>query len=194
MDFLDQYKIENDERLAGFDTKQKRLLAMMCLERQYKTYAQLAQGKEWNRDTAYRALLDDCWRVILEDKPAEESLWERHEAIKPENIPLSSPNDDTWELSYANIFACDIMSLLETLLDDTGYEEAFRLLILDYLVTYLNGESVNFSVDTFKDDPLILAELQRQQQDEQDMAQIACFSDAKVWYAKCKSLLSQPIE
>lgn len=53
---------------------------------------------------------------------------------------------------------------------------------------------MNFSVDACKDDPLILAEIQRQQQDEQDMTQIACLADAKAWYAKCKSLLPPSIE
>ena len=158
---------------------------MMCIERQYKAYEKLAQGKDWDRSEEYRQLLDECWRISLDEKGADESIWNMHEAIKPEYLNKSI-DANTLEWCYANIFAGNVEEVLVNLLDENGYEETFRLLNLDYIVTFLNEDA---PINDPKDNELIIREKIRQEQDEKDMDIICCFNDAQKWYSQCESLI-----
>lgn len=187
MDLIEEYKIENDRRMSLFNTKQKHILVMMCIERQFKAYQKMAQGKDWNRSKEYRQLLDECWRISLDEKGADESIWNMHEAIKPEYLNKSI-DANTLEFCYANIFASNVEEVLVNLLDENGYEETFRLLNLDYIITFLNEDNQFYDPDP-KDNELIIREKKRQAQDEKDMDIICCFNDARKWYDQCESLI-----
>lgn len=102
MNFLDRYKTENEKRMSIFSQKQKRILAIMCFERQFYTYRQLAQEKIWDRSEQYRELLDQCWMVVLSDLEIDDSVWYFHEKIRSDN--LCNGIEYTFELCMANIF------------------------------------------------------------------------------------------
>ena len=72
MDYIYTYKKQVNKMCIDLDKKNKRKIALMCLERQYKTYEHLANNKEWDKRVEYRELLDECWKVILEDGVLEE--------------------------------------------------------------------------------------------------------------------------
>ncbi len=82
MNFLDKYKVENEKRMSIYTQKQKRILAAMCLERQFYAYRQLAKGKIWARSEQYRELLDFILVYLNEDEG------ELFEYDKFENHPL----------------------------------------------------------------------------------------------------------
>lgn len=188
MDFLEQYVIENETVMMHLNTKQKRVLAIMCLERQFKAYEKMAKKQIWNRSNEYRQLLDICWKVILYDKDVDESIWDMHEKIKPENV-ASSEECKNQGFSFANIFAGNIMELLENLLDDNGNEETFRLLSIDYILCFLNEDNQVFLIDEYKDNDLIRYEIKMQKQDEEDLKKICSFDNAQKWYMQCESLI-----
>ena len=187
MNFLDRYKIENEKRMKRFTQKQKRILAIMCLERQFYTYWQLARGKIWARSEQYRKLLDQCWTAVLEDVHVEDSIWYSHEEIRSDN--LCNGMEYTFELCMANIFASHMEEWLNYLIDEPIYEEAFRLLTLDFILVYLNeGEDGTFEYDKFEHHQLIVNERNKQIQDEVDMKKIHHFSHAKNWYDQCQGI------
>lgn len=188
MNLIEEYKVENDKRMSLLNIKQKHILVMMCIERQFKAYEKMAQGKDWNRSKEYRQLLDECWRISLDEKDADESIWDMHEAIKPEYFN-KSVDAKTLAFSYANIFAGNVEEVLVNLLDENGYEETFRLLNLDYIVTYLNENDKVNPINDQKDNELIIREKKRREQDEKDMNTICCFNDARKWYNQCESLI-----
>ena len=187
MNFLDRYKIENEKRMSKFSRKQKRILAIMCLERQFYTYRQMAKGKIWDRNEQYRELLDQCWMVVLDDMEADDRIWYFHEKIRSDN--LCNGIEYTLELCMANIFASHIEEWLNYLIDEPIYEEAFRLLTLDFILVYLNeGEGETFKYDKFENHQLIVNEMNQQIQDEVDMKKISNLENAKNWYNQCQGI------
>ncbi len=184
MNFLDKYKIENEKRMSIFTQKQKRILALMCLERQFYTYKKLAKGKIWNSIEQYRELLDKFWMIVLNDLESDDNIWYFHEKIRSDN--LCNEIEYTFDLCIANIFANHIEEWLDYLIDEPICEEAFRLLTLDFILVYLNeDEDESIEYDKFKNHPLIVKEIKRQIQDETDMKKIINFEDAKNWYNQC---------
>lgn len=187
MNFLDKYKTENEKRMSIFSQKQKRILAIMCFERQFYTYRQLAQEKIWDRSEQYRELLDLCWMVVLSDLEIDDSVWYFHEKIRSDN--LCNGIEYTFELCMANIFASHIEEWLNYLIDEPIYEEAFRLLTLDFILVYLNeDEGESFEYDKFENHPLIVKEISKQIQDEIDMKKINSLENAKIWYGQCQGI------
>lgn len=185
--FLDRYKIENEKRMSIFTQKQKRILALMCLERQFCTYRQLTQGKIWARSEQYRELLDQCWTVVLNNMETDDSIWHFHEKIRPDN--LCNGTEYTLELCMASIFASHIEEWLNYLIDEPIYEESFRLLTLDFILVYLNeNEEESFEYDKYENHPLIVGEIKQQIQDETDMTIIHNLEDAQKWYGQCKGI------
>ena len=188
MNFLDRYKIENEKMLSIFTQKQKRILALMCLERQFHTYRKFVDGKIWDRSEQYRELLDKCWTIVLSDSDADDGIWYFHEKIRSDN--LCNKEDCTLGLWIANIFASHIEEWLDYLIDEPIYEEAFRLLTLDFILVYLNEEDdeESFKYDTYENHPLIAKEMKQQIQDETDMTIIHNLEDVKKWYCQCKGI------
>ncbi len=185
MNFLDRYKIENEKRMSIYTQTQKRILAIMCLERQFNTYKRLAHGKIWDRSVQYRELMDQCWTVVLSDMETDDSIWYFHEKIRSDN--LCNGMEYTYELCMTNIFASHIEEWLNYLIDEPVYEEAFRLLTLDFILVYLN-EDESFEYDQFENHPLIVNEIKKQIQDETDMKKISYFENAKNWYNQCQGI------
>lgn len=189
MNFLEYYKIENDNRMSLLTKKQKRLLAIMCLERQFKSYENMALYKDWNRSSDYRQLLDNFWSIVLNEERPDESIWEFHEKINPEKVNKSIIEYDTKEFNYANIFSYNVIGFIENLLDDIENEETFRLSNIDYILCYLNEETEGFCIDEYQNNELISNEILNQEQDVINMKKIGCLNDAKKWYIQCKSLI-----
>lgn len=188
MNFLEQYKLENDQRMQGLSWTQKNILALMCLERQFRTYAGFSQGQPWDRRSAYRELLDRCWAVVLSGGEAGEDLWYFHEKIRPDAVCGSGAS--SVELSAANIFAAHMEGWLDCLIDCSGGEETERLLALDFILASLNeGDGDGSRYYDKADHSLITAELRRQARDEEDMKGISCLEDARKWYNQCEGLL-----
>jgi len=187
MNFLDSYKNENEKRMSVFTQKQKRILALMCLERQFYTYRKLARGKIWARSEQYRELLDRFWTIVLSELEVDDSIWYLHEKIRSDN--LCNGIAYTFELCMANIFASHIEEWLDYLIDEPVHEEAFRLLTIDFILVYLNeGVGEAFAYDKFENHALIVNEMKRQIRDEIDMQKIINFGDAKNWYNQCEGI------
>lgn len=191
MDFIEIYKDILVKRFKQLAVQDKRKLAVMSLERQFKSYCYFALVKNWNRSKEYRDLLDTCWKSILKKEQLSEEIWEFHEKIKPEYVNKFKEEGSKINISYGNIFAGNVMELIETLLDDKKYEEGFLLLNIDYIVSYLNESNTGqkYKIDTFKDNVLIINEIKNQEYDMKDKDKIDSFISAKKWYEKCKSLI-----
>ncbi|MDE7478616.1 MAG: DUF416 family protein [Lachnospiraceae bacterium] len=186
MDFLDQYKIENERQLSEFTQKQKRILVLMCLERQFKTYMKFAAGKVWNRSEQYRELFDTCWNIVLNEQNVDDKIWYFHEEIRPDKVCAHWDEDDLG-IWIAGIFSTHVEEWLDYLIDEQEYEESFRLLILDFILVYLNGDN-DFEYDKYEHHPFIVNEMEQQLQDEMDMKNIFSFEDAKRWYSQCECI------
>lgn len=189
MNFLEEYKISNDQTMTLLNKRQRRMLAIMCVERQFQSYKKMAKNKLWDRSGEYRQLLDCCWQAVLRDEDIKEELWEQHEKIRPEQVNQSVEEYQSREFSYANMFAGNVGDFLETLLDDIGNEETFRLVNFDYIFSFLNEEREGFLIKEYEKNSLILAEKKRQELDKKQLEEILCFDAAKKWYEQCESLI-----
>lgn len=143
MDFTTQYKDIIYNKMSALSKWNKRKVAMFGLERQYKSYCQFADKKIWNRKEEYRILLNKCWDAILNEQLLDESAWEYHETLKPENEAIQKmvsyeEKCNEYNLTYANIFAGNVEEMLNCLIDDDDNEEAFLLLYIDcFIIDYL---------------------------------------------------------
>ena len=88
--------------MSIFTQKQKRILVLMCLERQFYTYKKLAKGKIWSSIEQYRELLDKFWMIVLNDLEADNSIWYFHEKIRSDNF--CNEIKYTFDFCIANIF------------------------------------------------------------------------------------------
>ncbi len=141
-DFLEEYKKSVEKICAGLNKYEKRKVALMCLERQFKAYQQLAKDKQWNRWAEYREILDTCWNSILDNKELNEDIWEKHEKIKPASVNNTTKEYAEAEFAFGNIFASNMEDFLEMLLDDTGGEVSFCLYNIEFILNYLNEDNV----------------------------------------------------
>lgn len=142
MNFTTWYKNIIYDKMAALSKWNKRKVAMFGLEREYKSYCQFAYNKIWSRKEEYRILFDKCWDAILNEQLLDESVWEYHETLKPENETIqkniSYEEYNEYDLSYANIFAGQVEEMLNCLIDDDDNEEAFLLLYIDcFIIDYL---------------------------------------------------------
>lgn len=189
VNFLEQYKEQIYDKLNYFNKWDKRKLALMGLERQFQTYCLFSEHKNWNREKKYRILLDMCWKCILNKENLQESAWEYHEKIKPEE---NLHSEDWKELfaSYCNIFAGNTEELIETLIDDKQNEETFLLLYLDFILCYLNERDNNsYQIDSYKNNKWITREIHNQENDMISISKIQTFENAQKWYKNCKGVL-----
>lgn len=189
MDFIEKYSKEIQIKFSILSKKEKRILAIMCLERQLKAYEKFALGKNWNRANEYREMFDICWNSILNDKNVDESIWEFHENIKPEIVNKIIDEYKEQEFCYANIFSTNVMEFLENLLDDNGNEIGFLLLNLDFIICFLNNNKDTYVIEEYENDELIMFEIKMQQLDEMKLKKIVCLNDVKKWIDECKSLI-----
>ncbi len=186
MNFFDKYQIEDKKRLLTLNQHQKRILALMCLERQFCTYRKFTTGQVWSRIDQYRELMDKFWTIVLNDLEMDDSVWYFHEKIRADN--LCNGLEDTIQLCIARIFANHIEEWIDYFIDNPVYEEAFRLFTLDFILVYLNEEEENFEYDKFEKNLFIIKEMEHQIQDERNVKEILNFEDAKQWYHQCESI------
>lgn len=184
MDFLNAYKKDVEKICAGLKPFEKRKVALMCLERQFKAYQHLAENKEWNRCKEYRALLDECWHAVLDNIELCEEIWEKHEKIRPENVNSSKEEYTQIEFAYGNIFAGNMESFLEMLLDDTDGEESFLLFNIDFILSYMKEVGIDHGEDRF-----ILREVKNQADDVVEQRNLVKFKDASSWYKQADNLI-----
>lgn len=195
MDFIERHKKTLYDRMETWDKWQKRKAALMGLERQFKSYCRLSEHHSWNRQTEYIKLFDLFWNAVLEGKLLEESAWEYHESIKPENIAAHKDADKSEasgvDYTFCNIFACNVEEFLNTLLDDTEDEEAYLLLFLDYIVCWLNEAEQNagYEIERHLSNQLIQTELTRQSEDMAEVFRIHTFEEAAKWRMDAKDVL-----
>ena len=171
MNFVDVYKNKLAEQFERLDKQCRRKLMLMSVERQFKMYCELAEGKEWKRDNEYRDLLDKFWRITLEKEQIEESIWEWHETIRPDNVNKSGKEYTCLNFAYANIFAGNIETLIETFLEDTDHEESFLLFNIDLILSYLNEDHISqaWKYDEYESHKLIGTGMENQKNDMQNV-------------------------
>lgn len=193
MDFMDIYKDILYNKFESILKQARKKIAMMSIERQYKAYCNFARHKSWNREKEYRGILDECWRCILEDISLEESIWDMHEGIRPENIQKSAKEEIEIESTYADIFSCNVAELIDHLIDDLENEEGFLLLNIGYIISYLNEDSVEgkFEIDKYKNHILIKNEIKNQQADLEENNSIIDYMSIQKWINKSRSLLEE---
>lgn len=136
MNDLREYKKHIDKMFADLNVNEKRKVALMSMERQFKAYCQLAENADWNRQSEYRKLLDECWSAVLNDSPPSEEVWEKHNGIKPSAANSARGEYTKIPFAYACIFADNFEAFLEMLLDNTSGEESFLLFNIDFLLKY----------------------------------------------------------
>ncbi len=187
MDFLNEHKKNVEKLCAELKPLEKRKVALMCLERQFKAYQQLAENKEWDRRKEYRKLLDECWNAVLDSTELGEEIWEKHEKIRPENVNSRKEEYTQIEFAYGNIFASNMESYLEMLLDNTGGEESFFLLNIDFILSYVNEEGIVQDEEMKK--CFILREVKNQADDVVEQRNLIKFKDALSWYKQTDNLI-----
>lgn len=134
--------------MRSFNQHQKRILALMCLERQFCAYSKFAKEQKWSRVEQYRELMDKFWIIVLNDVEMEENIWYFHEKIRADN--LCNGIEDTVELCVARIFANHIEEWIHYFMDNPIYEEAFRLFTLDFILVYLNEGEKTLNIINLK--------------------------------------------
>lgn len=185
MNNLQKYKENVDKICTGLNVCEKRKVALMCLERQFKVYQRLADNKEWNRQNQYRELLDECWSAILNNTALSEEIWEKHNSIKPSAVNSTREEYTKIPFAYANIFADNFEAFLEMLLDDTGGEESFLLFNIDFLLKYSEENNYNTEIK----DRLLSREFNNQHNDTVFQRSITKLSDAVSWYNQTDNLI-----
>lgn len=191
MDFMDRYKDKLVQRFESISKQDRKKVAMMSIERQYKAYSDFACHKNWNREKEYRIILNECWKCILEDINLEESIWNMHENIRPENIEKNAEEDIEMELTYADIFSCNILELIDNLIDDLGDEEGFLMLNIGYIITYLNENDIEekFKIDEYKEHILVENEIKNQEADFKNKDNIIDSITMQKWIENSRNLL-----
>lgn len=187
MNFVNEYKKNVEKICVSLNTSEKRKVALMSLERQFKAYQQLAENKEWDRRKEYRALLDECWLAVLDNTELCEEIWEKHEKIRPENVNSSKEEYAKIEFAYGNIFAGNMESFLEMLLDDTGGEESFFLFNIDFILSYLNEEGIVQDEEMKKG--YLLREVKNQSDDVVQQKNLRELKDVLSWYKQADNLI-----
>ena len=187
MDYIYTYKNQVNKMCIDLDKENKRKLALMCIERQFKTYEHLASNKEWDKRVEYRELLDECWSVILEDAVLEEDVWEKHEEIKPESVNKKAEEFVTVEFAFANVFASNMEAFIDMLLDDDEGEESFLLFNINFIVNYVN--EIRTDSDNELCEKLVEQEKKNQLKDIETVCRLENMADVKGWYLREKSLV-----
>lgn len=185
MNDLKEYKEHIDKLFADLNVNEKRKIALMSMERQFKAYCQLAENVDWNRQSEYRTLLDECWSAVLNDSPLGEEVWEKHSGIKPSTVNSVRGEYTKIPFAYTNIFADNFEAFLEMLLDDTGGEESFLLFNIDFLLKY--SKENNYSTET--KDRLLLRELNNQHNDTDFQRSVTKLTDVINWCNQTDNLI-----
>lgn len=191
MDFMETYKKELVYKFQTMLKKDRKKMAMMSMERQFKSYVDFAINKSWNRVKDYRIILDECWKCIFSDTNLGEHIWEIHENIRPENVEKSIKENMELNISYANIFACNISELIDNLIDNMEYEEGFLLLNIGYIISYLNENNIEekFKIDEYKEYNLVKNEIKNQKADLRNKDSIIDYITMQEWIRNCRNLL-----
>lgn len=191
LNFLKEHNKSMEKIFAGLNKYEKRKTALMCLERQFKVYQQLAENKQWNRREEYREILDTCWEVILEHKELKEDIWGKHERIKPENVNNMAEEYAETEFAFGNIFASHMESYLEMLLDDTGGEVSFCLYNIVFILNYYNDD-YNEDQEIQDQDAAgehIKREVENQSNDVVQQKNLKNLTDVQNWYEQTDDLI-----
>lgn len=172
---------------AGSNKYEKRKAALMCLERQFKAYQQLAENKQWNRSEEYRDILDICWDAILDNKELDEDIWEKHERIKPASVNNTTEEYAEIEFAFGNIFAGNMEVFLDMLLDDTGGEVSFCLYNIEFILNYLDEDNV--IQDKNVPSECIKREVANQSNDAVQQKNLKNLTDVQNWYERTGNLI-----
>lgn len=189
MNFIQKYKNIMVEKYEAYDNQKRKKLALMCVERQFVSYKYFAKKKQWDRTNEYRVLLNKCWEAIFKSEILDEEVWEIHESIKPETVNTSLEEYKELDITYANIFATNMCSYIEMLLDETGHEESFCLLNIDYILCYLNENNEKFYFDKYEENSLIRREIQQQQDDMRNIDDITNMEEVLKKVSQLKNVL-----
>ncbi|MCM1101030.1 MAG: hypothetical protein NC398_06565 [Acetatifactor muris] len=158
-DFLKEHKKSMEKLCAGFNKCEKRKVALMSLERQFKAYQQLAKDRQWDSREEYREIPDTCWDAILNNR----------------------------EFAFGNIFAANMESFLEMLLDDTGGEVSFCLLNIDFILNYLDEDKAIQDKNVASE--CIKREVENQSNDVVQQKNLKNLTDVRNWYEQTDNLM-----
>lgn len=187
--FLEEHKKNMEKISAGLNKYEKRKAALMCLERQFKAYQQLAENKQWNRSEEYREILDTCWNAVFDNQELDEDIWEKHEEIKPENVNNLIKEYAETELAFGNIFAANMEAFLDMLLDDTGGEVSFCLFNIEFIMNY-SDENKEIQ-DKNMTSELIKREVENQSNDLVQQINLKNLIDVRNWCEQTDNLIVQ---
>lgn len=185
-DFLEEHKKRMEKIWAGSNKYEKRKAALMCLERQFKAYQQLAENKQWNRSEGYREIIDTCWDAILDNKELDEDIWEKHESIKPASVNIATKEYAEMEFAFGNIFAGNMDDFLDMLLDDTGGEVSFCLFNIEFILNYLEENVIQ---DKNVTSECIRREVENQSNDIVQQKNLKNLADVQNWYEQTSNLI-----
>lgn len=184
--FLIEHKKSMEKMCAGLNKYEKRKAALMCLERQFKVYQQLAEHKQWNRSEEYREILDTCWIALLDNKELDEDIWEKHEGIKPENVNNTIKEYTEIEFAFGNIFAGNMEAFLDMLLDDTGGEVSFCLFNIEFIMNYSEDNVIQ---DKNVTSECLKREVENQSNDVVQQKNLRKLTDVQNWYEQTDNLI-----
>lgn len=91
------------------------------------------------------------------------------------------------EFAFGNIFATNMESFLEMLLDDTGGEVSFCLLNIDFILNYLDEDKTIQDKNVASE--CIKREVANQSNDVVQQKNLKNLTDARNWYEQTDNLM-----
>ena len=193
MYFFDIYAEELEYKFKNLSNRNRKKLAIMSIERQFKYYSKILENKLFNKSQEYRLILDKCWNFILFDTKLDEDIWYQQDKIHIEKFGKDYYDDDSFHLSNMLSTTCNnimmFIEMLEDSEDDTEY--TFLTLNLDYIYGYLNGIDCDKyeDIDDCENHFLTINELNNQKNDFKVVNRINTLEDVKEWLKDCKSII-----
>lgn len=191
MYFFDIYAEELEKKFKVLSSMNKKKLAIMSIERQFKYYSNMLKNKPFDRSKEYRLILDKCWNFILFNEKLDEDIWYQQDKLHIDNFSQAD-YDDSFDSAMLSTTCNNILMFIEMLEDtedDTEY--TFLTLNLDYIYGYLNGkdEEKYNKIEDCEDHFLTIREINNQENDFKFIGSINTLEDVRKWLKNCKSII-----
>lgn len=170
----------NTNRFKNMNKQQKKIMAIMALERQWKVYEKCSLKREWGRNEVYRGVLDNCWKFALENKDIPEEVWNICDNNKPENILINKPDMYDDFVSYSSIFVDNLIEFIDNWLDEVDGEECFLQFNFDFIESFLECYLDDKSL--IDEHELIQSEIEHQNIDYKKMKGCVNIMNIKEWF------------
>lgn len=192
MKFFDIYSEQLTNKFNTLSCMNKRKLAIMSVERQFKYYSRMVKNRPFDKSKEYRAILDACWRFILFNEKLDENLWYQQDKLHIEKFNDVYYDDSIDDAAMLCITCDNIMMLIEMLEDpEDDTEDGFLALNIDYIFGYLNninGDKYS-DIDDCENHFLTINELHHQEDDFKIVDNINTLEDVREWLKTCKSII-----